>query len=243
MVTQSKGKIFLAEERGLCELDWFRTYNTFNFGQYYNEYKVPFGPLYVLNEDTLGGGKSMVMTMEDDSDIILLPVVGALDVSDGMGHTDSVEAGQALLLDMPKGASVDIRNPYETSLVKYLQLWMKKNPGKRGRALPRVLSFDLGGNPDRLIDLFSPTGSDTPDYTCAIGKFRGREETVYKIKGQGHGLFVFVIEGVFEVQYRLLHAGDGLALWDIQEAELEALSNDAIILLLELPLSLYLERR
>lgn len=32
-----------------------------------------------------------------------------------------------------------------------------------------------------------------------------------------------------EVQYRLMNAKDGLALWDLQEIELEALSNEAII--------------
>ena len=45
-----------------------------------------------------------------------------------------------------------------------------------------------------------------------------------------------VIEGAFEVHGRLLHARDGLALWDTSIAEIEALSNDAIILLVELSL-------
>jgi hypothetical protein len=55
MIPQSKGKIYLAEERGLNETDWFRSYNTFNFGKYQHEFKKPFSSLYVLNEDTLGG--------------------------------------------------------------------------------------------------------------------------------------------------------------------------------------------
>jgi redox-sensitive bicupin YhaK (pirin superfamily) len=42
-----------------------------------------------------------------------------------------------------------------------------------------------------------------------------------------------VIEGAFEVQDRLLHAKDGLAVWDTNEIDFEALSNDAILLLWE----------
>jgi len=38
------------------------------------------------------------------------------------------------------------------------------------------------------------------------------------------------------VEGRLLHARDGLTLWETEEAEMEALSNDAIVLLIELPL-------
>ena len=48
---------------------------------------------------------------------------------------------------------------------------------------------------------------------------------------------MFVIEGAFEVQGTLLHARDGLALWGTDKLEKEALSNDAIILLIELPLN------
>lgn len=57
------------------------------------------------------------------------------------------------------------------------------------------------------------------------------------MKSKRNSLFVFVIQGVFEVQGRLLHARDGLGLWDEEnEVELEALSNDAIVLLTELSL-------
>jgi hypothetical protein len=69
-----------------------------------------------------------------------------------------------------------------------------------------------------------------------IGKFTGREEAVYRLSDPRNGLFAFVLQGAFELQYRLLHAGDGLGLWELPEAELEALSNDAIILMVEVPL-------
>jgi len=44
------------------------------------------------------------------------------------------------------------------------------------------------------------------------------------------------LEGAFEVEGRLLHARDGLALWETEKVELEALSNDAIILVMEISL-------
>lgn len=43
----------------------------------------------------------------------------------------------------------------------------------------------------------------------------------------------FVLQGTFEVENRLLEAKDGLALWNTANIELEALSNEAILLLLE----------
>ena len=47
-------------------------------------------------------------------------------------------------------------------------------------------------------------------------------------------VFCFVIEGVFELEERLLYAKDGLALWDSRQADMETLSNDAIVFLVEL---------
>lgn len=251
MVPQSKGKIFLSEERGLNELEWFRSYNTFNFGRYYNEHKAPFGGLYVLNEDTLAGGRGFKMDVEEDSYIILLPVVGAIIYKDSDGHAGLIEAGEAQLLPTRQGGSFEITNPYGSELVKFLQLWIKA-PGISTTASPSSFSFDLTNHKNKLVEIFSPLAAaplsmefpqrpasspvaPTSPPVALIGKFSGREEATYQILNSS-GLFAFVIEGEFEVQYRLLQAGDGLALWGLQEVELEALSNDAIILLVEIPL-------
>jgi hypothetical protein len=47
-------------------------------------------------------------------------------------------------------------------------------------------------------------------------------------------LYTQLLAGVFELEDRLLHKKDGLALWAAVEAELEALSNNALVLVLEL---------
>ena len=66
----------------------------------------------------------------------------------------------------------------------------------------------------------------------SIGKFSGRGETIYK-SSSGKCCFLFVIAGAFEAEGRLLHERDGLALFDTNEIEMEALSNDAMMLLIE----------
>ena len=230
MVPQSKGKIFLSDERGLSELEWFRSYNTFNFGRYYNKHRSPFGALYVLNEDTLAEGCGLTMEVEHDTHIILIPVVGA--VSWKTKHNDEegvVEAGQAQVLSMCSGASLAIANPYADRLVRYLQLWIK-TPGDASEKAHRLFSFSIDDRRNTLVEAVTH-----PSFKGMVGKFAGREETTYTSTHPGNGLFAFVLQGAFEVQYRLLHAGDGLALWDLHEIELEALSNDAIILIVEVP--------
>lgn len=102
MLEQAKAKIYLASERGHTETDWFRRYNTFNFGDYQNPAKQPFESLYVWNDDTLAGGRSVQLTVDDDSCILLLPVVGAVAYNDSTGNEAVVEAGQSLVVQATK---------------------------------------------------------------------------------------------------------------------------------------------
>lgn len=232
MIPQSKGKIFLAAERGVNELEWYRSYNTFNFGRYQHQHKAAVGTFYVLNEDTLAGGKSIKMIIEDESCIILIPVVGAIEYADNLGNTGIVQAGGAQVLNIPKDGFIQISNPYESDLVNFLQLWFKTGD-LISYITPQLFSFDLDHNKNQLLSLFNSLNAPFG----YIGQFDGRAETTYRVNNPDHVLFAFVIEGKFEVQYRLMHARDGLALWDVKKVEIEALSNDAIILLLEFPVN------
>lgn len=233
MIPQSKGKIYLAEERGLNETDWFRSYNTFNFGNYQHEHKEPFSSLCVLNEDTLGGGQALNWLIEEDTDIILIPVVGAVEFSNSIGDKGLVEAGTVQILHLKAGSSCVFKNPYANNLVNYLQLWIKASDYQ---TLSHKSAFDLGNY--QLSTIFSQASSRSgaAGYAGSIGKLKGQQAAVYHKEWTDNGIFAFVIQGELEVQYRLMRKGDGLALWDIDEVEFEALTNDAILLILEVPL-------
>lgn len=237
MITESAGKIFLAEERGRNELKWLRSFNMFNFGNFYNKNKQPFESLYVLNEDTLAGNRQINMLVEDDSCIILIPVVGAIAFKDSTGNAGLLQAGQAQMLNLYEGTTLEISNPYEEELVNFLQVWIKM-PDLQS-TVPQLFEFDLDENPDQLLELFSPQKKNmiktVPQPRGVIGKFNGRSQAMYKTVQPGNALFAYVIEGNVEVQSRLMNPQDGLGLWDLEELELEALSNNAIVLILEIP--------
>jgi len=232
MIPQSKGKMFLADERGLNETGWFRSYNTFNFGRYQHEHKNPFGALYVLNEDTLAGNGSLKWEILENTDVILIPVVGAIGFKDSNDNTGIVEPGMVQVISLAAGAGYEVNNPYPDQLVKYLQIWIK-NPENQP-FLSQWSAFDL--NSYQLADIFHQCSPVRPGYSVAIAKLEGRQEDAYYKKHPENGIFFFAIQGALEVQYRLMHEGDGLALWDLEEVEFEALSNDAILLVIEVPL-------
>jgi redox-sensitive bicupin YhaK (pirin superfamily) len=234
MISQPKAKIFLADERGRHETEWFRSMNTFNFGNYFNEHKTQFGGIDAINDESLDGGCAVTSFIKEPYYIILLPVIGAIRWKDSRGNEDLLAAGQCQLLNIDSGESFEISNPFNDELINYLQIWIKagdQQPVKRLSAW----EYDVNAHLNKMV-LVTPdvlNGNQLP-FHLSIGKFTGRGETSYTINDKRSALFAFVIEGAFELEGRLMHARDGLALWEAERMEMEALSNDAILLLIEI---------
>lgn len=230
MTDYTKAKIYLADERYVHE-DSHRSYQTFNSGKFFNEHKTPFGNLYVLIDDSLAGSSSVKMTVPENSCIVLLPVVGAIDYKDSLGNESMINAGEIQIISLPEGIDFELLNPYESDLVNYLQFWIRTPPDEI-KSVPLILDFDLAVNKNKLVNVVNASECFLK---VSIGQFTGRKEALYTLNDLNNGIFVFVIEGAFEVQGRLLHPRDGLAIWDVEEpVDLEALSNEAIIVLVEM---------
>lgn len=68
---------------------------------------------------------------------------------------------------------------------------------------------------------------------ACIAKVDGRKEITCKPIKESSCVFAFAIQGAFEIEGILMHPRDGVAFWNYKQIEMEALSNDAIIFLLE----------
>ena len=222
-----KAKIFLADERGVTETEWFRSYHTFNFGNYKNKNKTPVEKLYVLNDDTLAGGKSLTMSVEEATKILLIPIVGAIEYIGSCGTTALINAGEIYCTHLQKDDSFKIDNPYTVELVNFLQLCIKAD--STGLINNQLINFNIDEHKNILV------GTPLKNPLFNIGKFDGRKETIHLTNKKTKAAFAFVIQGAFELEGILLHARDGVALWNYPQVELEALSNDAIMMLLEIP--------
>ncbi|MFW0715661.1 hypothetical protein [Pedobacter sp. N23S346] len=225
----SPGKIYLADQRGLTETSIVRRYSTFNFDQYYSEHKEAFGDLFICNDEYLAGGKMAFFLSKEDSYQIFMPITGGIDIVQG-GKEFAVETGQIQVLNLGKGEVLEISNPYPTDTINYIQIGIRTDLFLL-RASEMLFNFDFEKSKNQLIDIIAHTKLP---FKLTAGFFAGREEAIYKMKNPQNKFYTFVIDGAFEVEGRLLHARDGLALWDLEQVELEALSNNAIIVTLEM---------
>lgn len=67
-----------------------------------------------------------------------------------------------------------------------------------------------------------------------IGLYDGRKEQEYAVHIQGSYIFGMVINGAFEFQNRLLETRDAILLSEIERLEFEALSENALLIFLEI---------
>lgn len=232
MDAQTEARIYLSDQRGYSQSDSFRSFHSFNFGSYFDESRKPFGALQLINDTMLKAGHSINMRVEQHTHVVIIPLVGGLEYTIQVGN-GFLEAGQAEIFSLGAEMSYQIINPYESERINFLEIWIAADTSSFTPTL-RQTNFDINDT-NKLVPVFTNERSHG-----LIGKYDGRQDDTYRLLNpDSSGVFVFILSGVFEVQNRLLHDRDGLSLVNPNGGtiEFEALSNDAILLLIEIPLT------
>ena len=230
MRTHTPGKIFLADQRGLVQSSNFRRYCTFSFGAFQHAHKQPPGHLLALNEETLAGGYTLTLPVAETAHVVLLPLTGTVEVLLD-GRIFPVEVEEIRVLTLVAGSTLQLRNPYPTDLISLLHIWVRAEAEAVPAAAPAI-GFSFAALANQLAPLLPGAGGALP-FGLSLGRFAGRYETICAVP-VGRLFFAFVLAGAFEAEGRLLHEKDGLTLWDAPAPiELEALSNDALLLVLD----------
>ncbi|MER0439068.1 pirin family protein [Emticicia sp. W12TSBA100-4] len=228
-MTQNEAKIFLSAQRGKTELSWFRSFHSFNFGSFQDPNKEHIGKLRVLNDNTLAAGCGMKMQVEKPTEVLILPLVGGIEFKNSVGYHDFLEAGKLQIFSAEAEKEYEVLNPYESELINYLEIWIEQENAIVASTTSATIDLE---KQNELLLIFSSVQQNAFGY---FGKYDSREEGIYQIKNACNCLYVFVIEGAFEVDNKLMEARDGLAIWNAEEIEFEALSNDAMLLIFEIP--------
>lgn len=180
-----------------------------------------FGVLQVLNDESLSGNSSIIHTVTTDTMVLLLPVVGGIDFQT-QSQTGFVHIGQLQALHLKKGQQLTLLNPYESQLVRYFQLQLIAS----FETVNFLSEFDLSQR-NELLSIFNHELA-----AVYLGIYDGRQEGTFQLQQANNGVFVMVLQGAFEFQNRLLEAGDALHLLDNINLEYEALSQEAVLLIL-----------
>jgi redox-sensitive bicupin YhaK (pirin superfamily) len=174
----------------------------------------------------------VALPAEAAAHVLVLPITGAVQAGAAPTPLALVEVEALCVLTVPAGGTLTLRNPYPDAQITCLHIWVAAAPAPE-LAATQVVAFQAEALTNQLLSVLPVAGHSLP-FRASLGRFAGRAEGTYQLQNSAAGFFAFVLAGAFEVAGRLLHAQDGLALWDVPAIELEALSNDALVLVLEL---------
>lgn len=229
-----------ANSRGDANHGWLHSKHTFSFANYYNPERVHFGVLRVLNDDYVAPGKGFGMHPHDNMEIVSIPLEGDLEHSDNMGNVAVIKHGDIQVMSAGTGVMHSEYNKNNDVPVKFLQIWIFPN---QKNVKPRYdqISLKMNERQNRWQQILSPNPDDDgvwihQDAWFHIGKFERGFSLDYNVKKPGNGVYAFVLNGEVAIEGEQLGERDGFGIWDTDSFTLQANSDGAEVLLMEIPM-------
>ena len=230
-----------ADTRGDADHGWLHSRHTFSFANYYDPSRMHFGALRVLNDDYVAPGMGFGTHPHDNMEIISIPLEGDLEHKDSMGNVAVIRHGDIQVMSAGTGIRHSEYNKNDDQPVKFLQIWVF--PNKRN-VTPRYdqITLNIEDRKNRYQQIVSPTPDD--EGVCIhqnawfhIADLEKGTSLDYTIKGEGNGLYVFVLAGDVAVEGLELNSRDGFGIWDINRVNFTATGNTSL-LLMEVPMNI-----
>lgn len=196
--------------------------------------------LRVLNDDTVQAGQGFGTHPHNDMEIVSIPLEGDLEHKDSMGNVAIIKHGDVQVMSAGTGVYHSEYNHNKDRQVKFLQIWVF--PNKKG-VTPRYdqMTLDTNDRRNKFQQVVSPNADDEgvwvhQDAWFHLGQFDKDFSLNYDVKMTGNGVYAFVLSGEFEIDGQKLETRDGYGMWDLDKFSVKALTQEAEILLMEVPM-------
>jgi quercetin 2,3-dioxygenase len=231
-----------ANTRGHANHGWLNAHHTFSFAGYRNPERMHFGVIRVLNDDIVAGSMGFGTHPHDNMEIITIPLQGDLAHKDSMGNEEVIRNGDIQVMSAGTGIEHSEYNANKDKPVNLFQIWLFPN---KHNVTPRYdqMTLNIADRHNKLQQILSPNPDDEgvwihQDAWFSMGTFDKDITTEYALKRTGNGIFAMVVKGDFTINGNEIHARDGFGIWDIDKINITAKSEDAEILLMDVPMEI-----
>lgn len=234
-----KSTLHKADTRGTADHGWLKTSHSFSFADYFDQRRMGFGALRVLNDDVIAGGKGFGTHPHNNMEIITIPLEGELVHSDSMNTKSVIKTGDIQVMSAGAGVEHSEYNNLPDTPLKLLQIWVLPN---KEHVTPRYDEKTLSAEDrhNKLQQIISPNTNEEGIWIHQnawfhLGTFDAGETVEYAIKAKENGLYVFIITGSIQVGEQLMEERDGYGIWEFDTVSITALSH-AEFLLMDVPM-------
>ncbi len=205
-----------AEDRGVADHGWLKSFHTFSFADYYDPAHMGVGNLRVINDDRIAPGTGFGTHGHRDMEIVSYVLEGELAHRDSMGNGAAIRPGEVQRMTAGTGVRHSEFNHAQGQATHFLQIWLLPSraglePGYEQKAFAEA---DKRG---RLRLVAAPDGRDGAvtlhaDASIRAGLFDGDESAELALD-PARLTYVHVAQGEVTLNGSLrLAAGDGVTL-------------------------------
>lgn len=230
-----------SDSRGHANHGWLNAYHSFSFANYYDPEKIHFGALRVLNDDTIAAGEGFGTHPHDNMEIITIPLSGDLEHKDSMGNSGIIRKGEIQVMSAGSGIQHSEFNANADKKLKLLQIWVFPNKKNVEPRYEQISLKDLEKE-NELFQILSPNKEDQgvwihQDAWFHMGNLKSGWKGNYTLKGNNHGVYIFLIDGNIDVENNELTKRDAIGIIETKDISIHV-KEDSQILLMEIPLNI-----
>lgn len=219
-------QIFPATSRFSVKNAWLESNFSFSFGDYYDESNIRFGPLRVLNDDTIQPGKGFGIHPHREVEIVSIVLKGQLKHEDSLGNSGILQFGNVQRMSAGTGLLHSEMNPSMEEEANFLQLWFFSDQ-KKSTPSYEDMTYDVDAMHNVLLPIVSSTATEGiakihSDVTLYLSKLDAGKELFFQ-QEQGRKMYVFVIEGELVLNHEfVVGPKDSARITDVDELTIKS---------------------
>lgn len=213
MLVQSPSRIFKSD-LSVWKKENSSAFNEINFNEENSK-------LRKVSEIVLDKNGSYNFEYKENCTILMIVLYGEIIIND---FEKPISAEQIFTLKSSESNFLTLKNNLPSEKADVLILELKSKTSENSFSIENLNLNEK----NTLIQI-----SKNLEYPNFIGLYEGRKEQEYFLYEKGSSIFGMVINGAFEFQNRLMESRDAINLNEIETLEFEALSENALIILLE----------
>ena len=234
-----QSQYFPASDRGRKNIGWLKSNFFFSFSDYYHPMKSAFGTLFAFNDDYMEKGKGFGIHPHINMEIISILIQGKMNHIDSMGYRTTIEPGGVQIMSAGSGLKHEEYNIGDDE-VNFLQIWILP---KVQNIIPRYQQrhFPKEGRKNKLTTIIS--GEEGMEHCwinqnakLSLAYYDEDQKIQYAFNPLNKCVFIFVIEGLIEVDGVTLNKKDGLGVWDTNQISIRS-AEKSEFLIIETPVN------
>ena len=232
-----------AEDRGFANHGWLQANHSFSFANYYDQNKIQFGALRVLNDDVIAPKMGFATHPHDNMEIITIPLKGVLKHRDNMhDEWQAVVPGEVQVMSAGTGVQHSEINGSNDEYLSLFQIWIIPN---KKSVLPRYdqKTFDQAGRKNRLQTLVNSIDNKDFDDSLKIHQdakisridLSAGKSFEYNLLSEKHGVYVMNIHGEIVINKETANTRDAIGIIDSKSFSM-SINKDSQLLIIEVPM-------